>query len=375
MLRHVAAAASLLALVAVLDAQERQFFYPAPARSAFTLLSDRPYGDLKMDVYRPRDTGAAAPALILFNTVSGVDRRQPFYTAWAEVAASKGLVAILPDLRAPTLEQDFDALLAHLTAEGAGLGIDRDRIAVYAGSGNVSRGLPLFVDPRRTTLKAAVLYYGGADVKRFRSDLPMLFVRAGLDRPPVNRAMTDLVTLAQTQNAPVTLLNYPGGHHAFEMFDDEAATRDTIDSTLAFVAQATSQASQASLHRGMPEASAAAYVASGDFAAAATAYAALVTRSPDDARLRLSYGEALLGASQFAAACAEFARLKGKGLGPRDLGLPAARACMQKGDADAALAWLASIPSRFLPRDIEREPVFAPLQQRAEFKALFPAAR
>ena len=214
-----------------------------------------------------------APALILFNTVSGAERGHPFYQAWAEIAASKGLVAIMPDLRVASLEQDFDALLAHLAANAAALGVDRDRIAVYAGSGNVYRGLPLFLDPKRTALKTMVLYYGSADVKTFRGDLPTLFVRAGLDRPPVNRAMTDLITLAQTQNVPMSVINYPGGHHAFEMFDDEAATRDVIDTTLDFVARSTSPAYQASLRRGLPEATAAAHVAAGDFAAAATVYA------------------------------------------------------------------------------------------------------
>jgi hypothetical protein len=375
MIRSVVAVAAVLALGAVAGAQERRFYYPAPAPSSFTLLADQPYGDLRMDVYRPPAAAAPAPVLILFNTVSGAERAHPFYKAWAEIAASKGLVAILPDLRVATLEQDFDALLAHLTANAASLGADRDRIAVYAGSGNVFRGLPLFVDPRRTALKAAVLYYGSADVKAFRGDLPTLFVRAGLDRPPVNRAMTDLITLAQTQNVPVTVVNYPGGHHAFEMFDDEPATRDVIDGTLDFVARSTLPAYQASLRRGIPEATAAAHVAAGEFAAAASVYARLVTASPDDARLRLSYGEALLGASQFAAACAEFERLKGKGLGPRDLGLPAARACVQKGDAETAIAWLASIPARFLPRTVESEPVFAPIRERPDFKALFAAGR
>ena len=51
--------------------------------------------------------------------------------------------------------------------------------------------------------------------------------------------------------------------------------------------------------------------------------------------------------------------------------MPAARACMQKGDGDAAIAWLKSIPQRFLPREIEKDPVFAPVRDRAEFKALF----
>ena len=66
-------------------------------------------------------------------------------------------------------------------------------------------------------------------------------------------------------------------------------------------------------------------------------YATLVQSSPADARVRLSYGEALLGDGQFAAACDEFEKLKGKGLGPRDLGLPAARACAQNRDADRAI--------------------------------------
>ena len=219
------------------------------------------------------------------------------------------------------------------------------------------------------------MYYGAAEVTAFRRDLPLLMVRAGLDRPPLNRAMTDFATQASNQNAPLTLLNYPGGHHAFEIVDDEDATRDVIDSTLAFVKRVTTPAFQASLRRGLPEATAAAHVSTGNFAAAASTYAELVNAKPDEARLRLSYGEALLGASQFAAACTELEKLKGKGLGPRDLGLPAARACMQKGDGDAAIAWLKSIPQRFLPRDVEKDPVFAPIQARPEFKALFQAGQ
>ncbi len=371
MARHLTAGCVVFALAALADAQELRFFYPAPPPASFAVTTDHPYGDLRMDVYRPAKAETPLPVLILFNTVSGAERGHPFYKAWAGIAASKGLLAIVPDLRADTLEQDFDALMAHLAAAGASLGADRERIAVYAGSGNVYRGLPVLLNPRRTAVKAAVMYYGSAEVRTFRRDLPILFVRAGLDRPPVTRAMTELVALAQTQNAPVTLLNYPGGHHAFEMVDDEDATRDVIDATIEFVKRATSPAFQASLRRGIPEAAAAAHVAGGDFSAAAAAYAELVKQKPQDVRLRLSYGEALLGASQFAAACAELDQLKGKGLGPRDLGLPAARACMQKGDGDAAIAWLKTIPQRFLPREIEQDPVFAPVRDRAEFKALF----
>jgi dienelactone hydrolase len=374
MTRHLAAAVALTAFASLAGAQER-LFYPVPPPSSFEVLKDQPYGELRMDVFRPRPATGPLPTLIIFNTVAGAERAQPFFKAWAEIAASKGMLAIMPDLRPGSAEQDFDALLAHLTANAAAIGVDRERIAVYAGSGNVSRSLPLVLNPRRTAVKAAVMYYGAASVKTFRPDLPILFVRAGLDRPPVTRAMTELVTLAQNQNAPVTILNYAGGHHAFEGIDDEDATRDVIDSTIDFVKRATVPSYQASLRRGIPEATAAAAVSAGDFVTASAAYAELVKAKPDDPRVRLAYGEALLGASQFAAACAELEQLKGKGLGPRDLGLPAARACVQSGNHDAAIAWLKSIPSRFLPGDVEKDPVFAPLQNRPDFKALFQPGR
>jgi hypothetical protein len=111
----------------------------------------------------------------------------------------------------------------------------------------------------------------------------------------------------------------------------------------------------------------------GDYHAAVVAYAQVVAARPDDPRLRLSYGEALIGDKQFAVACAEFEKLKGKGLGYRDLGLPAARACAQKGDLDTAVAWLKSIPKRFLPPNVQSDPAFAALQNRDDFRALFQA--
>ena len=149
MTRHLFAAVAVLALGAPASAQEFRLFYPAPSPSSFEVLTEQAYGPLRMDVYRPRQAAAPLPTLILFNAVSGADRAQPFFKAWAEIAASKGLLTIMPDLRSDTLEQDFDALLAHLAAHGGDLGADRERIAVYAGSANVSRSLPLVSNPRR----------------------------------------------------------------------------------------------------------------------------------------------------------------------------------------------------------------------------------
>lgn len=359
-----------------IQAQEPKLAFPPPAADV-VVDRDVRFGTsgttaLMMDVYhRPRSANDARPVLIFFNHATGADRSNRFYAAWARTAASRGLVAILPDLRGGSDPEDFQALLAHLSVHAAELGVDPDAVAVYAASGNVFTAFPLLEDPKQTAVKAAVIYYGTAPITQFRLDLPVLYVRAGLDRPSVNQGITTLAATAISQNAPVTLLNHPTGYHGFELFNDDDATRDVIEQTIEFVKRTTARSYRTALRGGLAEAEAAGRMLTGDFRQAASIYAELVRARPEDARLRLSYGEALLGDGHYDTACSEFESLKGKGLGYRDLGLPAARACMQKGDAEAAIAWLKSIPSRFLPPELEREATFASLQGRADFRALF----
>jgi dienelactone hydrolase len=369
----IAAATFLAAPVA---AQQITFALP-PTSTKVTVTKNVVYGradttTLRMDVYRPEGpVSTRRPTLVFFNRAFGAERSGEFYSAWARAAASRGLVAILPDIRGGTEGADFTMLVRHLVDRGSAVGVDPEAISVYAASGNAFAALPVLEDPAMTSVKSAVIYYGASPIKDFRLDLPVLVVRAGLDRPDLNRAISELVTAAVAQNAPVTLLNHAGGYHGFEMYNNDDATRAVMEETIAFVRRTTSPSYLASVRAGIPEATAAGAVQIRDFAKAVKAYAPIVAQRPDDARLRLSYGEALLGDAQFAAACGEFEKLKGKGLGPRDLGLPAARACMGKGDADAAIAWLKTIPTRFLPPSVQDEVVFASIKTREDFRALF----
>jgi hypothetical protein len=349
-----------------------RFFYPAPAAGTVSASKDVTYSEapmLQMDVYRPARQSGALPAIIFFNSATGAQRGNTFYRSWAAIAASKGLVGIVPDLRRDSIARDYDAIISHVVSRASTYGIDPNAIAVYAGSGNVYTAFPWIQSASRPEIKAAVMYYGSAEVSQFRGDLPVLFVRAGLDRPALNASMDRLVALGVAQNAPVTLLNHPFGYHAFEIRNDDAGTRDVIDQTIAFVKQMLSPAYQSALRAGVLEATAAGHVLAGNPREAAAIYSRLVATRPANPTLQLAYGEALLADSQFIAACAEFDKLRGKGLGPRDLGLPAARACAQKGDAETAIAWLQSIPARFRP-DVQRDPAFASLRDRADFRAL-----
>ena len=96
----------------------------------------------EVDDGRVPSAGAATttrPALIFFNNAVGSDRSNAFYLGWAQTVASKGVVGILPDLRNGTQEDDYHALVRHLTEHAAEYGIDAAALAVYAGSGNVFR--------------------------------------------------------------------------------------------------------------------------------------------------------------------------------------------------------------------------------------------
>lgn len=371
MLRFLAVCAVVAGAVPVL-AQDLPFAQTAPPGS-FTVTKDIIFDSsgatpLALDVYRPATRERSdAPVLILLNA----GRAIPFYGAWARYAASRGVDVIVPDTRYDAFARDVDALLAYLTAHAAELRVNANRLAVYAPSGVAFQALPAVSDPARVAVKAAVMYYGSAEMTTFRPDLPVLLVRAGLDRPDLNRRIDAMVATALSANAPVTVINHPAGYHSFEMANLDEMSREVMDRTLDFIEKATDPAYHAVLARNRSEVIAASHVMAGRHLDAARAYGELVRARPNEARLRLAYVEALLAAREFAAACAEAGHLKGRGLGARDVGLPSARACMQNGDSDAALAWLKTIPTRFLPASVREEAVFAPLRDRADFLALF----
>jgi hypothetical protein len=371
-------ALALTADVRVARAQELRFLYPAPPSGQVIVVRDVDYapagGDRRlMDVYRPARVApnSAAPAFIVFSAFATSQRREPQPAGWGLAAASNGLVGVVPDIRPAHAAEDVDAVLSYLVRHAADLGIDANAVALCAASGNVQSALPLVEDPHRTGIHAAIMLYGSAPVHEFRRDLPVLLVRAGLDRPDVNRSVADVAAEAIAQNAPITLLNHATGHHGFELTDDDAATRSTIDAVFAFVKRATAPGYRAASRAAEREAAAAGAFMTGQYALATEAFGALAREHPADARLRLSYGEALLSAQRYADACAEFERLKGASLGARDLGVPAARACALSGDAVRSIGWLRTIPKRFLPPSLENDPALSSLREREDFRALF----
>ena len=209
---------------------------------------------LRMDVYRPAKSDGTAPALIFFHQAVGARRTAFTINArWGELAASVGLVAIVPDSRPDSPAADFRLLVAHLTEPRRLLRHRPERDRRDAASGNVSTAFPIVEDPANTAVKAAVMYDGTANVKAFRQELPIMIVGAGLDRPALNAEIAALTATALGQNAPLTLLNHPAGAHAFETVNDDATTKAVMDQTIDFVKRATSATYQSALRAGLPE--------------------------------------------------------------------------------------------------------------------------
>ncbi|MEO8028347.1 MAG: hypothetical protein ABI823_17830 [Bryobacteraceae bacterium] len=356
-----------------------KFVYPLPAASAVDVRKSVAYtkwkgADLVMDVYRPanRPSGARLPVVIFMNGFGGDSQREWLqYKSWASLAAANGFVAINPDTHSEGIEEDFDAIVAYLRAHAADLQADPDLISLWACSGHVFKSMPMAEDPSRTSIKSAVFYYGTGPVAKWRLDLPVQMVRAGLDRPGLNRGIEELSASALKSNAPFTVLNHPGGHHGFEAIDDDDTSREVIAQTLRFLKTTLTANYQAALHAGLPAAAAAGAVSTGDYETAARLYGPLAAANLSDSRLQLAYGEALLGARRFRDATNHFDKLRGnRELGPRDLGLPAARAAAQAGEAARAIEWLNMIPARFLPAEALRDPAFKSLESNPEFQAV-----
>ncbi|MBZ5725905.1 MAG: hypothetical protein LAP87_13015 [Acidobacteriia bacterium] len=358
-------------------AAQQKFIYPIPPAGQFTVEKDLTYRkladrELQFDLYRPASAPARLPVIIFMDASGAQSQREwAIYTGWAKAATAHGFAAINADTHTGGAADDFDRLAAYLRQHASELHIDPDRIAVYAASGNAFRGLPVIEDQKRTWIKAAAIYYGAAGIERFRPEIPLFWVRAGLDRPQMNREIDEAAAKAIRQNVTVAVVNFAAGHHGFEAIDDNDAARDVIEQTFQFFRKSLDPSWRAAFASGQALAEAAGAVSSGDYERAASLYAQSIDEH-SSATLRLAYGEALLGAKRYRDARAQFdrARLLG-GLGPRDLGVPAAMASALDGDGDAAIVWLKTVPKQFLPANLQRDAAFEKLRARADFQSIF----
>jgi len=249
--------------------------YCIPGSDAVTVQPDVKYhgtdsNALTMDIYFPGESHRRAPipamVFVLGYSDVGVQKavgckakEMASSISWARLTAASGMAAITYTNREPVT--DIHTLLGYVRENSAVLGIDENRIALWAASGNVPMALSLLMQDPGEYLKCAVLCYGfmldidgstwvseaaekwgfinscaGKSVEDLSRNVPLFIARAGQDEfPHVNEAMDRFVARALARNLPVTLVNHAPGPHAFDLMHDSEVSRQIIRQILDFM--------------------------------------------------------------------------------------------------------------------------------------------
>lgn len=230
--------------------------------------------ELKMDVYAPPDLqpGGKRPAVIFIhggptpNTLPLPPKDWGVFIGYGRYAAASGFVGITFNHRFFAIDRaadaagDIAALIAHVRENAGALGIDGQRLALWAFSG----GGPFLADFLRhppAHIRALVFFYAllelrpmiakkgraGADdpaaglspvsvLEKATGNLPPVFIgRAGLDNPGLNAAIDRFVGLALKKNMLLTLENHPAGCHGFDIRNDDDRSREIIRQAFDFL--------------------------------------------------------------------------------------------------------------------------------------------
>lgn len=258
------------------DITKKRVVYQIHGMDAVTIRRDVEYrvtdaGVLTMDLYHPPDSKSEAriPAVVFvsgypdpgFQKMVGCKLKEmESYISWGQLAAASGLVAITYTTgKEPAT--DIHALLQYVRQNAAVLGIDENRIGVWACSGNVPNALSVLMQEDRDYLKCAVLCYGlmldlegatsvadaakqwgfvnpcaGKSVADLPRDIPLFIARAGQDEMPhLNETMDRFLSKALTCNLPIIFVNHPAAPHAFDLMHDSETSREIIRQILAFM--------------------------------------------------------------------------------------------------------------------------------------------
>jgi acetyl esterase/lipase len=223
-----------------------------------------------MDVYYPREatSGVRIPAVVIvggypdsgFEAFVGCKfKEMESCISWGQLMAASGVAAITYTNREPAA--DLHALLQHVRGNAAALGIDENRIGVWASSGNGPLALSVLMEDAREYLKCAVLCYpytldlegstgvaeaagrfgfvnpcAGKPLDDLPQDVPLFIARAGQDQMPrLNETLDRFLVSALARNLPVTFANHRTAPHAFDLLDDSEITREIIRQTLGFM--------------------------------------------------------------------------------------------------------------------------------------------
>jgi len=197
-------------------------------------------GPLRLDVYYPPGTGRAAPPAVVFANVVGERGSRPLrdaqvYQSWARLLAAHGIAGVPMASEAAHAGDNLGQAVEHLEAHARELGIDGQRLGVWACSANVTIALPYLMERAPAEIRTGVVYYGNAPLGRLRTDLPLLYVLATKDGPALIAGERAAWEQARRDDAPWTMVVARDLPHAFDAVDNSEASRRLVGETVDYL--------------------------------------------------------------------------------------------------------------------------------------------
>lgn len=196
--------------------------------------------ELALDLYLPPEASPRPrPGIVFLNAIGDAlpDRVKEWgiYSSWPRLVAAHGFAGIAMDCDGEHVQESLAALFGFLAREGARLGVDPDRLGVYAASANCGASARYLMDASCAPgIRAAAFFYGWPEPAELRRDLPVLCIVAESDAQRSAEFYGALWTRVLAARAPWTLQYASGLPHAFDAFSDNDASRRILLQALAF---------------------------------------------------------------------------------------------------------------------------------------------
>ncbi len=228
--------------------------------------------DLMFDVYYPVDMRDEdqRPAVLFVHGLGPAQLVEHIkdsgqYVSWGQLTAASGLIAVTFNHRSPDehvslidVAADVDDLMKYVREHAEELQIDREKLAIWAGSAGVPLGVRSALRGTPEFVKCLITYYGPLDMALLKDEweltedevrefsatthlaepveklAAMFIIRAGIDHPAINASIDSFIKEASAKNVTLDYMTHPGGHHAFDVLDDVARSHEIIKRTLVF---------------------------------------------------------------------------------------------------------------------------------------------
>jgi len=169
------------------ELNKKRIVYEIPGMERARVAENRVYKtvnevDLCLDIYYPADLqdGEQRPA-VLFVHGLGPDelvrhiKNSGQYVSWGQLIAAGGLIAVTFNHRSPDehislkdVAGDVDDLVRYVREHAEELRIDKDRLAIWAGSAGVPLGIRSALLGTPAFVRCLVAYYGPLDLQPLR---------------------------------------------------------------------------------------------------------------------------------------------------------------------------------------------------------------